>query len=284
MDSKEEEIIQEKIIQTHNGKIHSDETVAIALLTNYYARKNINVSVLRSRNSSYFNTSNILIDVGGVYNPEKLQFDHHQLTFSEKWDSTCPTFLSAAGLIWKHFGKEIIEMYLSSNPDVYDFSHNYTDETINDITNIIYFKLILEIDANDNGISLQNAENLNIPQIISSINDDDTSNDDIQNENFQKAVNMVGNIFDIKFKKIINSYFNFPKDLENVSKIDLSGSYCIVEEKIPTFFKCLNQLDPNIKIQFVIFLYNNEYTIKTRNHNDQKFSPICPIASEEIRR
>jgi len=254
------------IIQTHNGKIRGPSCVAVSLLTNYYARKNINVSLLLSRDVEKFLTSDVLIGVGEVYNYKTLRFDHHQKDFNEKWNSNISTNLSTAGLIWRHFGKEIVKMYLTDNSEEYDNGENHTDETIEEIVDIIYFKLILEIDSNITG-----NENINIPSIIASINNDDTSNDEIQNKNFNKAVTLVGQILDIKFREIINSYFNLNKDLETVKRLDLTNSYCVIEEKIPTIFKCLNMIENNIK--FLIFVKNNEYTIKTRK---------CLIAYEEI--
>ena len=273
-------------IQTHNGKIHSDETVAISLLTNYFSRKNIDVSVFRSRASECFPTSDILVDVGCIYDAKTFRFDHHQPSFNERWNVDSPTPLSSTGLIWRHFGKQIVEMFLSANSEDFDFSENYTEDTIGEIVDIIYNKIFLEIDANDNAIVLNNFDKLNIPEMINSINDVDTMNDEVQDENFQKAISLVGIILDIKFKEIIKGYFNFANDLEIVKKFDfdLGKPYVLVNSKIPTIFKCLNEIEPDMKIKFLIFFLNNEFTIKTRNKDNKKFSPICPILSENILR
>jgi uncharacterized UPF0160 family protein len=267
-------------IVTHNGKIHSDEVSAVALLSSYFSNKGIEVSVLRTRNSDKFLETDCLVDVGGEYDNTRYRYDHHQSDFNEIW----PGFnipLSSAGLIWKHYGKEIVEMYLSNNAEQYDHGFNYSETTIEELVNMIYEKLIYDIDANDNGISLlQN--NLNISDIVSAVNGN-VNDDEIQNINFNRAVSLVGNIFDIKFREIINSYFNFQKDLETVSSLDLSKEYLILTNNIPTIFKCLAQLDPQNIVKFCIFLTNeNEYTIKARRTNGQKYSPICPILSEEI--
>ena len=54
----------------------------------------------------------ILVDVGSEYIPEKLRFDHHQKSFTDTWDNNQDKFknikLSSAGLVYKHYGKEII--------------------------------------------------------------------------------------------------------------------------------------------------------------------------------
>ena len=254
------------LIQTHNGKIHASECVSIGLLTNYYANKGENVKALRSR---VIQEADIYVEVGTIEN--KLCFNNDNL---EYWpESSFP--LSSAGLIWKKYGKELLEMYLLQNFEDFD---NHTEETLQEICNIIYFKLISEIDAKSYGIQLE-TENINISDIVEAINCDDTSNDEIQNDNFYRAVHLVAEIFDIKFKQIINSYFNFSKDLEKVREYDLDGDILVLEEKIPTIFKCLNTLNASIK--FIIIIGENEYTIKSRR-SDQKIYPIALDLFEKL--
>jgi uncharacterized UPF0160 family protein len=268
-------------IQVHNGKIHSDEAASVALLTNFFAKKGKQVSVIRSRDIT---NADILVDVGLEYNHLSLRYDHHQNNFTETWSPEDKIYLSSVGLIWRHYGNEIVEMYLSENSEQYDYSFNYTEDTIEEIKNIIYYKLIQELDADDNGIILhENSPNLNIPSIISSLNGD-TSDEVKQNEKFYRAVDLIGDIFDIKFKEIINSYFNFQKDLETVSTLNLEGPCLIVDKNIPTIFKCVNQLDKEQKIKFCIFCNDNEFTIKTVRPFEQKFKPLCPIAPEKYLR
>jgi uncharacterized UPF0160 family protein len=273
-------------IVTHNGKIHSDEVSAVALLSSYFSNKNVEVSVLRTRNSEKFLEGDYLVDVGGEYDHERNRYDHHQAGFGETWDGF-QTPLSSAGLIWRHFGKDIVEMYLSNlsnNFEQYDQGFNYSETTIQELVNTIYEKLIYDIDANDNGIStIPGQASLNISEIVSAINGNVT--DEIsQNTNFNRAVSLVGNIFDIKFREIINGYFNFQKDLENVSTLDLTREYLILENNIPTIFKCLEKLDPENIVKFCIFSDSNrgEYTVKARRTKGEKYSPICPILSEEF--
>lgn len=268
-------------IVTHNGKIHSDEVCSIALLTTYFSNKSMEVSVLRTRDTEKILETDVLVDIGLEYNHELLKYDHHQKDFNEKWigedGKESDITLSSAGLVWRHYGSEIIEMYLSDNSEEFDEGFNYTEETINEIKNIIYYKLIQEIDANDNGIPYKDSY---ISDLVSDLNSD-VFDEVTQNQNFNRAVEIVGNIFDIKFNEIINSYFNFQKDLDIVKEMNLSGPYLVVEDKIPTIFKCINTLDPECKVKFCIFKGENEYTIKTRRKNNDKFKPICRILPEE---
>lgn len=266
----------------HSGKIHADECAGVSLLSSYFANKGINVSVLRTRNPNKFLETDLLLDVGSEYNHEKLRYDHHQPNFNEKWNENSPTNLSAAGLIWRHYGKEIIEMYLSNNIEQYDYAFNYSETTIYELLDTIYEKLIMEIDANDNGVILP-CSNLNICEIINAVNSSDV-NDENQNLNFNRAVALIGNIFDIKFREIINGYFNYQKDLDVVRELviqNIDNEYLILENNIPTIFKCLNEIDVQERIRFCIFFGKNEYSIKTRRRN-KKFLPLCPILPEEV--
>ncbi|KEH16025.1 metal-dependent protein hydrolase, partial [Medicago truncatula] len=49
-----------------------------------------------------------VLDVGGVYDPSRDRYDHHQKGFEEVFGHGFSTKLSSAGLVYKHFGKEII--------------------------------------------------------------------------------------------------------------------------------------------------------------------------------
>ena len=62
----------------------------------------------------------IVIDVGGIYDHSKLRYDHHQRGYDERFDQgkdgsegRC-TKLSASGLVYRHYGKEIIKSYYPS--------------------------------------------------------------------------------------------------------------------------------------------------------------------------
>lgn len=56
-------------------------------------------------------TLNLICDVGGMYDLATHRFDHHQRSFDTCWEpgEFHDIKLSSAGLIYKHFGKEIIK-------------------------------------------------------------------------------------------------------------------------------------------------------------------------------
>lgn len=50
----------------------------------------------------------VLIDVGGEYDPATCRYDHHQRGFEEVFGHGFVTKLSSAGLVYKHYGLEIV--------------------------------------------------------------------------------------------------------------------------------------------------------------------------------
>lgn len=95
-----------KVIGTHNGAFHCDEALAVFLLRQTDAYRN--AAVRRTRDPTVLSTCNIVVDVGGIYDDSKQLFDHHQRGFTEVFGHGFKTKLSSAGLVYKHFGKEVI--------------------------------------------------------------------------------------------------------------------------------------------------------------------------------
>ncbi|KAF9453790.1 metal-dependent protein hydrolase [Macrolepiota fuliginosa MF-IS2] len=131
-----------KVIGTHNGTFHCDEALAVFLLrqTSTYADSDLK----RTRDPSVLDTCDIVVDVGAVYDETKRRFDHHQRGFTEVLGYGFNTKLSSAGLIYKHFGKEIIANRLQILVD---------DPKVELLWLKMYRVFIEAIDAIDNGIS-----------------------------------------------------------------------------------------------------------------------------------
>ena len=91
----------------------------------------------------------IICDVGGVYDPTTNRFDHHQKSFETTWEekSSKNIKLSSAGLIYKHYGREIIR-----NIALNEYNKELSDNHLHIIYEKIYSQLIMEIDAIDNGV------------------------------------------------------------------------------------------------------------------------------------
>ncbi|KAI0778164.1 GAMM1 protein [Trametes elegans] len=134
--------LDEKVIGTHNGTFHCDEALAVYLLkhTNAYAHAGLK----RTRDPAVLDTCDIVVDVGGKYDEKTQRFDHHQRGFEEIFGYGFSTKLSSAGLVYKHFGKEIIANRLQIAVD---------DSKTETLWLKLYKEFIEAIDAIDNGIS-----------------------------------------------------------------------------------------------------------------------------------
>ncbi|KAJ1719588.1 hypothetical protein LPJ61_006281, partial [Coemansia biformis] len=64
--------------------------------------------IVRSRDPAVLDTCDIVVDVGSVYDHETKRYDHHQCGFDEQSSGRYKTKLSSAGLVYKHYRKEVI--------------------------------------------------------------------------------------------------------------------------------------------------------------------------------
>ena len=139
-------------IGTHNGTFHCDETLACSMLKLLDRFKD--AEIVRTRDYGLLDKCDIVVDVGGVYDPEAKRFDHHQKTFShtinsldssKKWSIK----LSSAGLVYVHYGREIISSILGTQVQ---------DKVTEKVFDKVYENFIQEIDAIDNGINAHDGE------------------------------------------------------------------------------------------------------------------------------
>jgi uncharacterized UPF0160 family protein len=93
-------------IATHSGTFHADESLAVFMLKALPEYKD--AELIRTRDADLIGKADIVVDVGGVYDPETRRFDHHQRGFTETFSSLYDIKLSSAGLIYKHYGKRVL--------------------------------------------------------------------------------------------------------------------------------------------------------------------------------
>ncbi|TDE17155.1 MYG1 family protein [Dyadobacter psychrotolerans] len=83
---------------THDTAFHADDVMAVALLRHAgYQFELIRTRDPKILESALAENNSLVLDVGGVYDPSMLNFDHHQDR----------SLLSAAGLVYEHFKEEI---------------------------------------------------------------------------------------------------------------------------------------------------------------------------------
>ncbi|KAK7064207.1 hypothetical protein R3P38DRAFT_3301776 [Favolaschia claudopus] len=130
--AKKQKLSQSKIIGTHNGTFHCDEALACFLLRQTEA------------DPAILETCDIVVDVGAIYDESKQLFDHHQRGFTEVFGHGFETKLSSAGLVYKHFGKEVIATKTQLPVD---------DPKVLTLWLKMYKQFIEAIDGIDNGVS-----------------------------------------------------------------------------------------------------------------------------------
>jgi uncharacterized UPF0160 family protein len=99
-------------------------------------------TLVRTRDPEVLSQCHTVVDVGGEYDDGKKRYDHHQRGFETVFPGHT-TKLSSAGLVYLHFGKDIITAVTGLEGQDRDilFEKIYTD-------------FIEAFDANDNGINV----------------------------------------------------------------------------------------------------------------------------------
>ncbi len=117
----------------HNGDYHTDDIFAMAIANMWAMHRGYDIVMTRTRDESILKDCQIVMDIGGVYDPEHHRFDHHQSSFQTKRENGIP--YASAGLVWKHYGIELCD----GNQLVWEYIDSH---------------IIQQIDAPDNGIFL----------------------------------------------------------------------------------------------------------------------------------
>lgn len=122
---------------THDGSFHADEVTACSLLLLF---KRIDPDkIFRTRNPSVLDQCDYVCDVGGVYNPERRRFDHHQSDYRGA--------MSSAGMVLLYLKEHAI-----IDPALYDY-YNQT--------------LIMGVDAHDIGAAKIEIGTSSFSQVVS---------------------------------------------------------------------------------------------------------------------
>ena len=133
-------------IATHSGTFHADDLFALASLKMLLLGRGLEedkIKIVRTRDEEKIRSADYVADVGGIHNPEKNRFDHHQKGGAGERDNGIP--YAAFGLIWKTYGEEITGS---------EESAGRIDE-----------RLVQTIDALDNGIDVVDRSVSGLPHL-----------------------------------------------------------------------------------------------------------------------
>ncbi|XP_064602553.1 MYG1 exonuclease-like [Liolophura sinensis] len=222
-----------KLIGTHNGTFHCDEVLACFLLKQLKEYRD--AEIVRTRDPAVLQTCDVVVDVGGLYDPSTHRYDHHQRSFSESMKTLRPgktwgTKLSSAGLVYLHHGQQILAQTLETAVD-------------DPITDLVYDKVyehfVEEIDAVDNGISVSDG----VPRYIISttisnrvgyLNPKWNEPDVDEEECFKKAMTLVGEEFLDRVLYYKNAWLParviVEEAVKNRLQIDTSGEVVALEK------------------------------------------------------
>lgn len=192
MESNKRIKLDMKQVCTHSGSFHADESLAVYMLRLLPEWKDS--KLVRSRDPAVWEESDIVIDVGGKYDGVKF-FDHHQRGFEEVFGNGFVTKLSSAGLVYKHFGKEIISE-ITGVTKTQDLELLYKK---------VYGEFVELLDANDNGINNYDAsvepkfkdKCITLPRLVAQLNPrwNEGSADSDYDRQFALASQLMGTSF-----------------------------------------------------------------------------------------
>lgn len=134
-------------LATHSGSFHADECTAVFIAQQVFEIGEI----VRTRDQAVIDGCDIAVDVGAAYDPARLRFDHHQLSFNEKFDQHSVPPMSSVGQIYKSHGKQFLA---KAAPEV-------ADEELDFLHSFVYHQYVEALDANDNGVAA--AEHIAFP-------------------------------------------------------------------------------------------------------------------------
>ncbi|KAK2981912.1 hypothetical protein RJ640_019132 [Escallonia rubra] len=243
-----------KRVGTHNGSFHCDEALGCFMirLTDKFA----SAEIVRTRDPQVLETLDAVLDVGGVYDPSRDLYDHHQKGFTEVFGHGFNTKLSSAGLVYKHFGLEIIAKELQRNeghPDVHR------------LFLAVYKSFMEAIDAVDNGINQYDTDqppryvnNTHLSSRVGRFNLDWTDPDqsaEKENEAFQRAMALAGSEFldNVQFhaKSWLPARSIVMESLAGTRHIDPSGEIMVLTTFCPWKLH-LFELEQEMKIDPLI--------------------------------
>lgn len=220
-----------RVICTHNGKGHTDffhaDEVFACMMLKLLPRFERHV-IVRTRDEEVVKTADVVVDIGMQYNSSLLRFDHHQPDFHHTFESR-PTLLSSAGLIYRHFGHQLLPILSPSLlPDDLSFLFKRT-----------YCALIESVDGTDNGVPRCSGE-VNFrdyTSISTEINRMNVKSLRFEDEVFEEAMDLARNTLtkvvgyirdnELPAKKLVESAF------ENRKQYHKSGGILVLQRSCP---------------------------------------------------
>ncbi|XP_071873571.1 MYG1 exonuclease isoform X2 [Bombus fervidus] len=273
-------------IGTHDGTFHCDEALACFMLKTLPRYKD--AVIVRSRDMNILDTCDIVVDVGKEYNPSKHRYDHHMRDFNESVSTVIkkPGYswtmkLSSAGLIYCHFGHEIIKHLI---PEA-------NDSDVELIFKRIYSTFIKEIDGIDNGITMFNEEPTyyivtDLSSRVKFLNPAWNSKDINVDSQFLKAVELTGQELVQHINYTANVWLParsiVQEAIDKRFEVDPSGEIIELIKHVPWpqhLFTIEKEQNVQPPLKFVIFGDDNDYRVQSVPVRPKSF--VCRLCLPE---
>ncbi len=215
---------------THDGSFHADEVTACALLLlfNQIDRDKI----VRTRDSARLEKCDFVCDVGGILNPSKHLFDHHQADYKDN--------MSSAGLVLAYLRDQgIVE---------------------NDLYRFLTLALIKGVDDHDNGQDPQIPGLCTYSHIITNYNP--IPNDappEEQDKNFFEALDIALGVLQRLYKR-----YNYICECKNIVSATMKQEkeYLLFEKSIPWLEAFFEMGGQEHRAKFVIMPSGNHWKLR----------------------
>lgn len=279
----------------HGGKFHLDDVLCCYLISSLYGeRLNNKVIIHRSIDAGKdLGDCDFVMDVGMEYDHTKRHYDHHQKDFDETYNNR-NIKMSASGLIWRHYGKEIVKTLISEN--MKDFKDKLTDRKIGFIADRIYDSMISFVDARDNGLNQYSEpitqkpnyiDNSHLGYFVSLFNEswfEDLTPEQTL-ERFKQAMVIVGEYFMNVFKKAVYStqaHKIVEKAYNERFKYRSDGRVLVLDNSaIPvSIFKLNMKTDPKILYVVGFNKERKQYSALAVNETAENYKTILPFPKE----
>lgn len=222
-------------IGTHNGTFHCDEALGCFLLR--LTPQFRDAEIVRTRKQDVLDGLDAVLDVGGVYDPVKQRFDHHQRGFDHALGHGYSTKLSSAGLIYKHFGRQIVA-------DLMGLPQEHED--VETVFLAVYKNFIEGVDAVDNGVNQYVSDspplyqnNTHLGARVARLNPDwlEEQTEERENAAFHKAMALAGEEFLESVRYISKSWLParsiVAESLRNAKSVHPSGEIILLSRFCP---------------------------------------------------
>jgi len=242
--------------------------------------------IVRTRDEKQLVTLPILVDVGSIYDPSKSRYDHHQRGFFQTLSSKHKTKLSSAGLIYKHYGVDILKKLTKFDKE----------SEIEILYNKVYESFVEALDGIDNGIPQYPTEvlpnyiiNTDLSARVAKLNPSwNEKNVDI-NERFNQAIELTGKEFVSCVMGIAQSWMparNIVKSaIEKRMQDDNSGQIVVLKE-FTVWTRHLLDLETEMKIEkpltYILFpdSASNKWRVQAIPVSSASFNSRLPLPEE----